>query len=409
MQRIAMPPTQRILVIDDEPNIGSLIADVAEVLGFSCTATTEASDFFEALDPNTGLVILDLMMPFIDGIELLRLLAEYKYHNGVVLMSGVETCVLETAEQLAAALGLSIIGRLRKPFSIAKLEGILRMYEDVPARVLPDTELVGILDEELRVAVQQSDFVLHYQPQIKIATHEVIGFEGLVRWLHPKLGVVYPDRFIERLEQLDLIDQLGWIVLKIGIENWHCLAEINGDAPTLSLNVAAHSLRDLTLPDRLALLLKQHNMPPAKLILEVTESGVLNHLANTLDVLTRLRLKGIQLAIDDFGIGYSMLQQLRRIPATELKIDKSFIHDMLTSHGDGVIVRNTIAIGHDLGMRLIAEGVETVEQLEYLSLHRCDIAQGYLIYKPQPLAVALSWFQQYRFSSQLSAPPFALQ
>jgi len=394
-----MGPLQRILVIDDEPEICELIADTAQAMGLPCTTTTDPANFLEALDSTTSLVILDLMMPFIDGIEMLRLLADYKYQNGIVLMSGVDTRVIELAEQLATARGLSIVGRLKKPFSLPTLEGVLRKYERMPSPVRPDPELIEILDEHLRSAIEQNDFVLHYQPQIQITTRKVIGFECLVRWLHPQLGIVLPDRFIHRLETLELIDQLGWIVLQQGISSWHSLADFEGETPTLSLNMAAPSLRDLTLPDRLEVLLKEHDMPPQKLILEITESRLVEHLASTLDVLTRLRLKGIQLAIDDFGIGYSMLQQLLRIPATELKIDKSFIRDMFTHSADCIVVQKTIEIGHDLGMRLVAEGVETQDQLDYLSSQSCDIAQGYLIYKPNPLAIVISWLQQYRFFS----------
>jgi EAL domain-containing protein (putative c-di-GMP-specific phosphodiesterase class I) len=401
-----MRPTQRILVIDDEPDIGELIAHTAQTMGLQCTATTDPTTFLEAVGPDTTLIILDLMMPYIDGIELLRILAADKYKHGIVLMSGIDRRVIETAEQLATALGLCIVGRLKKPFGLSKLESVLAAYKETPTPSEPRPDLVVILDEHLRQAIQNTDFVLYYQPQIQIATRKVVGFEGLVRWLHPELGVVYPDLFIQRLETLDLIDQLGWIVLEKGISSWHSLVDLDGETPTLSLNVATHSLRDLSLPDRLEVILKKHNMPPGKLILEITESGVIDHLAESLDVLTRLRLKGVQLAIDDFGIGYSMLQQLRRIPATELKIDKSFIRDMLANYGDRIVVQKTIEIGHDLGMRLVAEGVETQEQLDYLSHHHCDTAQGYLIYKPHPLAVLLSWLQQYRvFSHRSAAPP----
>ena len=394
-----MRPIQRILVIDDEPEICELIADTAQSLGLACTTTTDPAIFLEALDSSATLVILDLMMPFIDGIEMLRLLADYKYQNGIVLMSGVDTRVIELAEQLARARGLSIVGRLKKPFSLSKLEDILRTYERTPSPVHPDPELVEILDDHLRNAIEQSDFVLHYQPQIQITTRKVIGFECLVRWLHPQLGIVLPDRFIQRLEDLGLIDELGWIVLRQGISSWHSLADIEGETPTISLNMAAVSLRDLRLPDKLEALLREHNMPPHKLILEITESGLIEHLASTLDVLTRLRLKGIQLAIDDFGIGYSMLQQLLRIPATELKIDKSFIRDMFTDSADRIVVQKTIEIGHDLGMRLVAEGVENQRQLDYLGSQRCEVAQGYFIYKPNPLAVVVSWLGMYRFFS----------
>ena len=258
---------------------------------------------------------------------------------------------------------------------------------------------IKIEDDDLREAIRSGSFVLHYQPQIEISTGDVVGVEGLVRWLHPEFGLIYPDRFIQRLEKLGLIDELGLIVVRLGLSQFSHLVGPEQVLPNLSLNVSSISLRDLRLPDTVAAMLKEFSIPSQRLILEVTESSVLEDLPSTLDVLTRLRLKGIKLSIDDFGTGYSMLQQLRRIPANELKIDRSFIGRMLGNYGDRIVVQKTIEIGHDLGMKVIAEGVETKEQLEFLRAHHCDVAQGYYFCRPRPLAVLRSWIQERRSGS----------
>ena len=400
-----MAPTQSILVIDDDTDIGELIVSAATDLGMSCRFTADPGQFLDLLTPEISLVLLDLLMPEIDGIELLRVLGQQKCAAGIVLMSGMDTRVIETAEQLASALGLEIVGRLRKPFGIEKLERTLRK---VSLRLAPTTggrERVPITDDDLREAIRQEAFVLHFQPQIDLTTNQVVGFESLVRWLHQDIGVVYPDQFIERAESLALIDDLGFIVLRKGLQAWKHFADADGQLPHLSINVSAVSLRDLQLPDKVAALLREFDLPAHKLILEVTESGVLNDLALTLDVLARLRLKNIQLSVDDFGIGYSMLQQLRRIPANELKVDKSFVQKMLSNPGDKIVVQKTIEIGHELGMRMVAEGVETYAQLQYLRIAGCDVGQGYFFCRPRPLAIMLSWLQNHR---RTAAAPFHL-
>jgi EAL domain-containing protein (putative c-di-GMP-specific phosphodiesterase class I) len=211
-----------------------------------------------------------------------------------------------------------------------------------------------------------------------------------------RLGVRgYPDHFISRTEELGLIDQLGWIVVNHGLEEIGKFADETGAPLKLSLNVSVQSLQDLQLPDKLALLLQKHGVPAENLTLEITESGLIRELSSAHDVLSRLRLKGVGLSIDDFGTGYSMMGQLRNIPATELKIDRSFVCKMHDAGGDRVMVQKSIEIGHELGMKVVAEGVETLEQLHFLRSYGCDIAQGYFFSRPLPAQELLEWLKAY--------------
>ncbi len=178
---------------------------------------------------------------------------------------------------------------------------------------------VIVLDADLRRAIEGDELVLHYQPQIdtfSTVSRRVIGLEALVRWQYPGQDIVYPDNFIGRTEELGLIDQLGWIVVDKGLQEIGRFADETGAPLKLSLNVSVHSLHDLQLPDRLALLLQKHGVPAENLTLEITESGLIRELSSAHDVLSRLRLKGVGLSIDDFGTGYSMMAQIRNIPAT---------------------------------------------------------------------------------------------
>jgi EAL domain-containing protein (putative c-di-GMP-specific phosphodiesterase class I)/FixJ family two-component response regulator len=387
-----------ILAIDDDPDFCDLITDTAEARGLSCTATTKPDEFLAALSPLTSLILIDLMMPEMDGIELLRRLGERHCKANVVLISGVGKRIIEVAEELAKAHGLSIVGRLQKPFRVTELEDLFERHcRPVAVPFTRPRSKIAVEDTDLRRAIERDQFVVHYQPQIDIASGEVIGLEALARWQHPEYGLVFPDDFISRLEGLGLIDQLGWIVMKRGLAEVNSFANHGGVAPRLAFNVSASSLDDLKFPDKMSALIATHGFSPENVTLEITESGLIKEFTRTLDVLTRLRIKRVHLSIDDFGTGYSMMQQLRNIPATELKIDRSFVINMLESDTDRVMVQKTIEIGHELDMKVVAEGVETSEQLEFLRSKGCDIAQGYLFSRPPPAKDLLDWFSAFRF------------
>jgi len=394
-------PLPRILVVDDEQDVGEFIAAAALTLDLSCIVTTNAHDFMSAISPHVELIMIDLMMPDTDGIELLRLLGQQACTARIVLMSGFDQRVLESAEGLARELGLSVGGRLQKPFRLVALEEVLRRLIKPATRttIAPPSPIKAVvepsivIEAELRRAITLDEFVLHYQPQIEIKSGSVIGLEALVRWQHPERGLVFPDSFIQLAESFGLIDEIGWLVAKIGLLDIGCFAGNYGPPLTLSLNVSALSLHDLSFPENFVALAAKYSVSPSNVILEITESGLIRELASALDILTRLRMKRVQLSIDDFGTGYSMMQQLRRVPATELKIDKSFVQAMHTDHSARVVVQKTIEMGHALGMLVVAEGVETAEQLDFLRINGCDIAQGYFFSRPLPRRELLRWLQ----------------
>ena len=391
-----MTANQKILILDDEVDVGEFVSAAAQGMGFECTATTDATTFLKALTPDTTLILLDLLMPDMDGIELLRLLGEQKCKASIVLMSGVDKRVLETAAQLAQVLGLSLVGHLQKPFRLAELEGILaRSVEPATLPIVqPGAQITQ--NEELRSAIERDEFVLHYQPLIDIATGRILGIEALVRWQHPERGLIFPDHFIGRMEELGLIDELGWIVVSRGLSEVGQFANGDGRAPMLSLNESVYSLHDLKFPDILVSIAEKNGVAPGNVTIEITESRLIEELSRTLDILARLRMKQVKLSIDDFGTGYAMMRQLKIIPATELKIDKSFVQDMQGSDQDRIMVEKSIEMGHELGMNVIAEGVETQEQLDFLRLKGCDGAQGYLFTRPLPPAELVSWLKTYR-------------
>jgi EAL domain-containing protein (putative c-di-GMP-specific phosphodiesterase class I) len=391
-----MTTAGKILVIDDDPDVGELILAAAQGMGLLCKVTTNIAAFFENLGPDVRLIFVDLMMPEMDGIELLRLLRDRKCKARIVLISGIEKRVIETASKLAQSLGLSVVGHLHKPFRLKELEEALQT-EHLPGTtetVLVETQ-TDVSAEELRAAIERNEFVVHYQPQISLATGTVTGIEALVRWLHPTVGLIYPDNFISRAESYGLIDQLQWLIVDRALAETTRFATKESSVPRVSINFSIYSLRNLDFPEILLSLARKHHIPPQNLAVEITETGLINEPSVTLDILTRLRMKNIDLSIDDFGTGYSMMRQLQDIPATELKIDKSLVQGITHNGSDRIMVEKTIELGHGLDMNVIAEGVETLEQLNMLRQRNCDAVQGYLISRPLPPADLIDWLSNY--------------
>jgi EAL domain-containing protein (putative c-di-GMP-specific phosphodiesterase class I) len=392
-----MTRVEKILVIDDDHHSGQLVIEAAKANGIECVATTTASEFLESLTAETTLIFLDLVMPEVDGIELLRMLGQKRCSAGIVLMSGGDKRVIATAKEWAETLGLSIIGRLQKPFRLHDLERIFEASRVLHATVVVDRTPYAIIEAaEIQGAIERDEFVLHYQPKIGLATGSIVGVEALVRWQHPERGLLFPDDFIRRAAELGLINQLGWIVVNQGLSDLGGFAAAADISLTLSFNTSAFSLHDPGFPDMLLSLLQQYGIAPHNLIFEVTESGLIRKLSSTLDDLAKLRVKQVQLSIDNFGTGHSTIQQLREIPATELKIDKSFVQNVHTNDRDCALVQKTIEIGHDLGMKVVADGVETAEQLAFLRSNGCDIVQGYFFSRPLPAEELLKWLKNHR-------------
>ena len=377
--------------------MGELVSAAAHALGFQCTVTTDSITFMEHLTPETTLVVLDLVMPGLDGIELLRLLGKRKCKAGIVLMSGVSKRTIESAAQYAQVLGLTIIGHLQKPFRIEELEQVLqRTHGPEPLPLVHPYPQFTIQKKDLQAAIHLEEFVVYYQPQIDIPSGHAVGVEALVRWRHPKQGLIFPDRFINRMEKFGLVDELCWIVGNCAMSDVKTFKSDKETKFTLSLNASVDSLRAVNFPDTLTSIAEAHGVSPEDLTIEITETGLIKELSTTLGTLTRLRMNGVKLSIDDFGIGYATMQQFKRIPATELKIDKSFVQEMVCSQKDRVVVQKIIEMGQELGMRVIGEGVETQEQLELLRSYGCNSAQGYLFSRPIPANELLGWLKTYR-------------
>jgi diguanylate cyclase (GGDEF)-like protein len=247
-----------------------------------------------------------------------------------------------------------------------------------------------VLLGELRRAIARDELVLHYQPTVDMTTGRAVGAEALVRWQHPVRGLLPPSEFLPMAEHTELIGPLTTWVLG------HALAQTREWAAAgleleIAVNLSARTLHHPEFPSEVARLLRKWDVDASRLVLEVTESAVMADPEGAMTILTDLRALGVRLAIDDFGTGYSSLTYLKRLPVNDIKIDQSFVRNMHDDSNDAVIVRSTVDLGHNLGLRVVAEGIETREAWDQLAQLGCDLAQGYLVCRPAPADQFTPW------------------
>jgi EAL domain-containing protein (putative c-di-GMP-specific phosphodiesterase class I)/ActR/RegA family two-component response regulator len=391
---------RRLLILDDDANVGQTVGLMAESLGVDYRATTEPARFFELLDEwQPSHIVLDLVMPGMDGVEVMRQLAQRHCQATIIISSGVGSRVLDAARRAAAEHQLPVAGVLPKPFSTGSLDGLLRNGK---AAAGSDTAAadpgVDIGPDWFRRALEQGQISVVYQPKVACRDRSLVGFEALARWHHPVHGSIPPDRFIPLAEASGMIQPLTERVLETCLD-W--IAGLPGGEPsaipwTIAVNLSAKNLDDVTFADHLAARCEARGVGPERVTLELTETAAMEDTVTALDLLTRLRMKGFHIAIDDFGTGYSSMVQLARLPFSELKIDKSFTMAAAESEEARTIIRSTIDLGHSLGLEVAAEGVEDADTLHLLEKLGCDMAQGNYIARPMAATAVADWLTDWR-------------
>ena len=259
------------------------------------------------------------------------------------------------------------------------------------------------LGGELREAIKNGDLVLYYQPKIHCNSSRLHSAEVLVRWQHPRHGFMAPDQFIPMAERTGLISDLTIWVLKHSLRQtqvWHKA----GIDIKISVNVSSRCLLDPEFPDILTGLLASCELPAKSLMIEITETSIMLNPERSFQILNRIADMGVDVSIDDFGTGYSSLAYLKKLPASELKIDKTFVMDMLENESDMAIVNATIQLGHNLGLTVVAEGVENIATFNKLKAMGCDMLQGYFISKPVDAYGLFTWIEKARSCDNDSKP-----
>jgi len=408
IEPLSLPDSINIYVVDDEPQQVELMVELLDVANLSALGFTSAELFIKQQVSNFDIILLDLNMPDIDGIEVMRKLYDKGCSPTFILISGFDERVLHSARQFAEAKNLEVATTYSKPIDSRKfIEEIATLYAEKTRDIenkrdsQPATSVAdGLSVDALKTALKEHQFVLHYQPQVDIRTGALRGFEALVRLQHPDQGLVYPDQFIPLAEDNNMMSELTHEVFNLAVDNYHAFQDMGGDLShkmsiNVSINVSAQDL-DLEMPERLAKLLSARNIPADLIMIELTETAMRTSLSDSLDILNRLRMKGFSLSIDDFGTGYSSLVQLYQAPFTELKIDLQFVMRMLEDKDAYAIVKICILLAKELKLETVAEGVENEAILKELAALGCDIAQGYHIAKPMPFSACYEWYMQYR-------------
>ncbi len=389
----------RILLVDDDYIIHRLTTLVLNDLGIdsvqSALSGKHALDIIDQ-DAAIDIIICDLGMPEMDGIEFMRHLSQRNFNGSIAFLSGEELRILKTVERLAIEHNIKSLGVLEKPVSHGKLSRLLKIYSSNSE----ETTVWPIADfqpEELMLAMTGDQLDVYFQPKINVKTGEIIGAEALVRWLHPEKGIIGPNLFIPMAEENRLIGDLTLIVCRKVMEyaaNWRS----RGMELAVAINISVDALGDLAWPNELAKQVETAGLRPELITLEITESRLMEHVQVALDILGRLRLKRFNLSIDDFGTGYSSMEQLRSIPFSELKIDRAFVRVASNDASARAILESSVMLAKRLDMTAVAEGVETESDWDLVAELECDQVQGYYVARPMPADELYDWVSKRKSS-----------
>ncbi len=388
----------RILVLDDELFTLKLHAQMLSSLGFSSVRTClTGQEALAQMDHEPGppdLILLDLSMPAMDGIEFIRRLVDRHFEGRLILVSGEDERVQRTVEKLAEAHQIRVLGHLSKPVQEDKLAVMLRKWR--PASGTFEIAWKKVYSpSDVREAVEGNQLSVHYEPKVTIKTGEFVGVEALVRWRHPKDGLVVPQQFVSVAESSGLIHKLTRFVFSTAMSQ-SAVWRAGGLSVQMAVNVSVDALSSLDFADFALEQATRAGVPPKDVIIEVTESRLMQDLRAPLEVLTRLHLMRFHLSIDDFGTGYSSLTQLQDIPFSELKIDRSFVHRAAVDQTVRTMYGTCLGLSKQLKMSTVAEGVEDQKDWDFVRSSECETAQGYFIGRAMPPESILAWSAKWR-------------
>ncbi len=396
----------RILVLDDELFMLKLHAQMLANLGFASVSTSQSGhDALSRMDEEKeapDLILLDLSMPAMDGLEFIRRLVDRKFEGRLILVSGEDERVLRTVEKLAEAHHIRVLGHLSKPVQEDKLAILLRRWR--PASGTFEIAWKKVYSEEaVSQAIEGEQLTVHYEPQVLVNTGEFTGVEALVRWRHPKDGMVVPQQFVGVAESSGLIHKLTRFVFSRAMSQLAAWREM-GLHSKMAVNVSIDALSSLDFADFANEQANTWGVSPKDVTIEVTESRLMQDLRAPLEVLTRLHLMRFQLSIDDFGTGYSSLSQLQDIPFSELKIDRSFVHRGTSDKTVRTMYNTCLGLARQLKMSTVAEGVEDRHDWEFVRASDCEIAQGYFVGRAMPPEAMPGWAAKWSKRSQAGFP-----
>ncbi|PCJ23500.1 MAG: hypothetical protein COA96_11665 [SAR86 cluster bacterium] len=387
-----------IIIVDDNQFQLKLLSHQLSMVGYKCV--TAFDDGQTALDHmadrflDSTVVILDVNMPNMNGLEFLQQLSKNQFSGSLLFVSDENEEVLHLAEALASSGDLQVLGQLRKPVQQEQLQKYLNDLCSSKENLLNPAKKHSYTAEQLKQAIENGELSNVYQPKVLLDTGALVGVEALVRWQHPQDGEVFPDKFIDLAEENDLIDDIARQVLRNALKDSQIWKKSGMDI-SVAVNISMYNLNTRQFIRYLENELLSSGMNPQNLILELTETKLVKDYSLVLDMLTRLRLRRVNLSIDDFGTGQSSLMQLRDIPFNELKIDKGFVHSACNDEGLHGVLDGSLQLAKNLGIKTVAEGVEDEADWSFLGNSGCDLAQGYFIGKPMKAEELAGWRGQW--------------
>lgn len=387
------------MILDDSVAITALLSGI---LKDECElpqvhSANSVDHALELLDDGlqVDLIFLDLNMPGTDGIEFLRLLKKRTKDIAIILISGTSPKVIKTVESLVKMHRLDFIGSVPKPITTTAVIEVMQRYQELTDQATKtETYLNKIKVHELLRAISQQQFQLYFQPIIDVHSRKLYSAEGLLRMHHPSRGVIYPGQFIETLESTDLIRPVTLFVIEETLKQW-CSWRDKGIDTHISFNISAGMLGTLEIPEYLIGKVEEYQVPPSKVILEVTETGLVEDFTAALEVLSRLSINGFKLAIDDFGAGFSTVERLQHLPFNIVKIDKQFMMELHHDESKRAAIESSISMARRLGMQVVVEGVETLSMWDVACHIGVDYMQGYFVAHPLQPEAFETWYQSW--------------
>ena len=389
--------TYMVLVVDDDELQLEIISTQLANLGWPHVLLADSGDKalaqFEQHKQNIDVIICDLSMPGMDGLVLMRHLVQRGFAASFILLSGVPDEILNSAAGLALAHKLDLLGVISKPCEPERLCDLLAGRQPRIDGLGPQRVEQALTPQRLKQALTRAEFIPWYQPKFDVEGNKTVGVEALARWPQESGGMIGPGLFIPAIEAAGLSVELFFSMVNQVLDDlakWRA----KGARHTAAINMSMDTALDLTMPERLQQLVEATGLLPSDLIIEVTESKLMAERTQAMETLTRLSMMGFILSIDDFGTGYSSLSQLVDLPFKELKIDASFVQRACTERKAEAILRISLTIGLNLGMSVVAEGVETSEQMAFLRACGGNLVQGYYLARPMPFAACTEWIQR---------------
>ena len=390
--------TQHILVVDDSQAILMVMQAILDELGVehvTCCESAEAALSLVKQQPKTfDAIFTDLNMPEMDGMELIRQLGQKGYQGGVIIISELDIRIIELASNLARQNHALLLGNIAKPIQLVEVERLLKKLSTLSR---PQTEDGQRISENLLLhALSNSEITPFYQPKVNRATQHIESLEVLARIVSEQHGfTILPARFIDVVDDLDLINLVTFQLFEKATAEYEALKEELPHPCKLAFNLSPVQLEDINCPAKLSLLLELNHLQPSDIILEITEQKPLAS-ANQLETLNRLRMKGFEISLDDFGIGFTNINQLKSLPFTEIKIDRSLITHIDSDYFSQVITKSLVDLAIKEGFKLVAEGVERIEELQYLERYKHDLLmQGVLISRPKAKNELIRWIHSW--------------